>query len=55
MNWYKNANLFSLPFFTHNTVCSQWRNWRGGKCPPGSSDVGPFLEMGLLNSAFFAF
>jgi len=32
----------------------------GGECPPGISDVGPFLEMGLflemgpLNSASFA-
>jgi len=27
----------------------------GGKCLPGSSDVGPFLKIGLLNSASFAF
>jgi len=34
---------------------NQWRNWRG-QMPPGSdsSDVGPFLEMGSLNSASFA-
>jgi len=25
-----------------------------GKCLPGRSDVGPFLEMGLLNLASFA-
>jgi len=25
----------------------------GGKCPPGSSDVGPFSEMSPLNSASF--
>jgi len=27
----------------------------GGQMPPGSSDVGPFLEMSPLNSASFAF
>jgi len=25
----------------------------GGKCPPGSSDGGPFLEVGFLDSVFF--
>jgi len=28
---------------------------QGGKCPTGSLDVGSFLEMGPLNSAFFTF
>jgi len=25
-----------------------------GECPPGSSGVGPYLEMGPLNSACFS-
>jgi len=28
---------------------------QGANAPSGSSDVGPFLELGLLNSASFAF
>jgi len=42
------------------TMYEQWRNLQGGgrgrgeNVSPGSSGVGPYLEMGPLNSACFA-
>jgi len=37
------------------SALEQWRNWRGGKCPLWQLRCWPFLEMGPLNLASFAF